>query len=411
MINDRDKALYGLHGRDDIIRDVTKALKYAMSHSSGTILIIQGPPGVGKTALLIELSRIANKEMGWRVVEIDSGALVSASELADAAGIDAAFSETRSGEGKAALELGGMGAKAQVGAGVERSRTFAGANPSEVLKRMAQYKKGTLLVMDEAQDVGRIVQRSEAECQKARSALRLILGGRCGGPVLLLAGGLGHTKYQFGELGISRFHGEAITNLDRVSDVAARSIIRGWLSQGTNVRAIAKGYDELVDAVVDRSHGWPHHIASYGAAAVEVVGPGRRRTLPPEVRKRILERGDQLRMKYYAERADFAKIQRKERYVFGQLIEQSGVNAAWDEDVLDSIAQRIEGGSGKGEHFMQRAIAKGILALQPDGDYIIPVPSMAKWLVRQSHNYAVKAPRKAQAIAGIVSEELSELTG
>ena len=410
MIEDRDRALYGFHGRADIIRDISGTLKVAESRNSGGIRLIQGPPGVGKTALLIELSRIAHEECGWKVIDINPTTLKDASELAAAAGVSAAVSETRTGKGGATFALGVSGSGVKAGGEVAHSSTYAGAKPTEVLKQMAQQDRGTLLVMDEAQRINRLLGMDTQQRSDAEDALFCIHGGRCGGPLLLLAGGLGHTEDQFRKVGISRLHGGAVTNLDRVSDTAARKIIKGWLTKGARVGLKAPGYTELVEEVVNRSYGWPHHLASYGASAQKVIWHGRHLGLPPDVRDRILDMGDKLRTEYYRKRA--ARLELWECAVLGHLVTNSGDKNKWDSLILKQIDNALQERNDNPLPLRERALASGVLAEVPNEKvYHIPIPSMADWLVSESHRYTKISPRISREVAGIVRKELGEVIG
>ena len=384
MIEDRDKARYGFHGRQDIIREFVEILEEAVEDRDGGILIFQGPPGVGKTTLLLELSRIAKEELDWEVVDISPTVFADASQLADAAGLNTAVNEQRSSQGEA---VGGIG--------MEQSRAFD--NPSQVLRSIAQPGKGTLLVMDEAQRIDQILCMGVEQEMDATNALRLILSGRCGGPVLLLAGGLGLTENAFREMGIERLHGGSVTNLNQVSDKSARKIIEAGLSKGAKVRASSRGYTELVEEVVKRSLGWPQHLVSYGAAAVEVMREYGRRGLPPDVRKRILERGDELREEYYSRTA--SSLERWECAVLGHLVRHSGDKNKWDSLILKQIDNALQERNDNPLPLRERALASGVLAEVPNEKvYHIPIPLMADWLVQQAVEHSKDHFRDSQEL-------------
>ena len=62
------------HGRKQILSDFQGLIAYATQEKSGTVFLIQGAPGAGKTALLAECERLAH-EKGWKTAEINPSAL------------------------------------------------------------------------------------------------------------------------------------------------------------------------------------------------------------------------------------------------------------------------------------------------------------------------------------------------
>jgi len=75
---DRGRARH-FHGRKSILSNFSRVLQYAVSknlESNGTIFLIQGAPGAGKTALLYkcrELAKAGGAEVGgqkWNVISI-----------------------------------------------------------------------------------------------------------------------------------------------------------------------------------------------------------------------------------------------------------------------------------------------------------------------------------------------------
>ena len=286
---------------------------------------------------------------------------------------------------------------------MEQNRAFD--NPSQVLRSMAQPGGGTLLVMDEAQRIDQILCMDIGQKMQATNALRLILSGRCGGPVLLLSGGLGLTENAFREVGIERLHGGSVTNLDRVSDVTTREIIKAWLSKGAKVRASAMGYTELVEEVVKRSLGWPQHIVSYGAAAVQVMREYGRRGLPPDVRQRILERGDELREEYYSRTA--SSLERWECAVLGHLVRHSRDKRKWTSTTFYRIDVALQDRTRNRPPTRKRAFASGVLAELPyEKRYHIPIPLMADWLVKQAADYRNEDSRDSQKLSEIAKAAL-----
>ncbi|MCY4162342.1 MAG: AAA family ATPase [Flavobacteriaceae bacterium] len=76
---DRGRAKH-FHGREEEIQLVQKMLYQSKEEGKGISFLIQGPPGVGKTALLWELRRIG-KELNWDIRKMNFEALWNPNEL------------------------------------------------------------------------------------------------------------------------------------------------------------------------------------------------------------------------------------------------------------------------------------------------------------------------------------------
>ena len=76
---DRGAAKY-FHGRKQILHDFNELVERATQAKSGTTFLIQGAPGAGKSALLAECGKLAEKQK-WKVVDIPVRAIWSVDEL------------------------------------------------------------------------------------------------------------------------------------------------------------------------------------------------------------------------------------------------------------------------------------------------------------------------------------------
>ena len=193
------------HGRTEELAAFHQALADARlgKTGGGTIFLVQGAPGAGKTALLFECGKQAGA-VGWSVADIEGDALYRAGELARKLGLrrpDKTTERTSRG-GKIALNLGvevGMH-----GAG-EETREYPGDSVEHVLQAAAVGRGGVLLLMDEAQNLreeGRI--GADVRATLTRNLKRIHNGGM-GVPVVLMVGGLGTTQSVMESFGISRF--------------------------------------------------------------------------------------------------------------------------------------------------------------------------------------------------------------
>ena len=85
FVPDRGPAKY-FHGRKQILNDFGKVLDYSTQNKRGTIFLIQGAPGAGKTALLSECEKIAERKR-WKVANIPVRAIWSVAELRQTLGM------------------------------------------------------------------------------------------------------------------------------------------------------------------------------------------------------------------------------------------------------------------------------------------------------------------------------------
>ena len=107
-ISDRGPAKY-FHGRGAILEEVDALLDDARSHRDGTIFLIQGAPGAGKTALLAECVKRAS-EKGWKTASISTRALHDPSSLAKHLAVPYETQVTRTRTTQASARVPGVGA-------------------------------------------------------------------------------------------------------------------------------------------------------------------------------------------------------------------------------------------------------------------------------------------------------------
>ena len=191
---DRGPTRY-FHGRKRSQRNFKELLQRATQAGNGTTFLIQGAPGVGKTALVHECKKHA-LEGGWDVASITPPALWDSDELRYALGRGSRLSVT-GGSGK-------VGVDAVVK--IEASLDFS-VNPEArtVMQVLRDGKKPLVLALDEAQALGKPNIPPSDQVGIVSSVLNSIHNGDLDRPVILLAAGLGMTLTTFGELGISRF--------------------------------------------------------------------------------------------------------------------------------------------------------------------------------------------------------------
>ena len=174
---DRGVAKY-FYGRKEIRNKFKDSLEIAENSKGGSILLIQSPPGVGKTALLAKCWEEAKKK-DWDVVEIDPRDLWDPDKLRKTLDIGPKIRVTGGG-GEAGI------AKVLIAKG--KAEITIDHYPRTTLDILRLGPKPLLLVLDEAQHLGED-SRITGECKDdVRTLLKRIHNSGLGTPVVLLAG-------------------------------------------------------------------------------------------------------------------------------------------------------------------------------------------------------------------------------
>ena len=361
IVFDRGKARY-FHGRTQILKTFTKFIAMSDQEKAGTIFLIQGAPGAGKTALLAECARRV-KEKGWKVGRV--GVL----DLCDPALLRRSLGLRRLGLDRAEVEAGIPG--------FVRGRLGFSRLQKTIKPLLQKIRKPVLLLLDEAQSLGTVAEGSEERRLALMRTLNAIHNGEMGKPVFLLLAGLGRTREFLGTLDISRLGGKAFVELGALDRDAVHAVLRDWLTREGGVR---ESPEPWIDAIAEETHGWPQHILAYIDPALEQIRLDEGAMLP-EGLKVVLEKGREARAAYYEHRADGLDIEMRESLARpfrdlppGGSLRKEQIMASLTHDFSPDQAGRI----------FRRAEGKGIISSRA-GVYNIPIPSMHKWLVS---NYA-----------------------
>ena len=393
------------HGRNDHREFVRSILDdAAVSARDGTAVVFQGPPGVGKTALLGRLEGDA-KLAGWRVVHIKPAALESPIAMVQALGKDYAvdWGEESTARGEANVNLPGV-VKAGVGGRVSKSRTIAGTRTvSGAMRDILTAGDKVVLVLDEAQHLAE--PSSKAGEISIRDTLNDIINGRTGRRVVLLIGGLSHTWDALRKRGASRLEVDCIRNLGRVREKTARRILSDWLDE---VGCMAEHKPAWTQALAGLAENYPQHLmlcvksarahfarhkSSPTAAAIEAVG-------------KSVERRKQ---RFYGHRTK--GIPSQSVALLGMLV------GAWERGIdytSDVIIEAIAVNTGRDTEAAQECfstlLAQGVVAEREEGgDYHIPIPSMERHLVAKAIQLAITQPVIARDLwYGVVKVVLSK---
>ena len=378
------------HGRESERRTFRDLCQKAMKQSKhwreqGSTFIIQGPPGVGKTALMVELWEEAQKEK-WNVVRISPSMLHSPHTLAEKVGLKYVSHVTK-----------GVGGSATIVSGERTWQIDARQSVTKLLEVAGKRKRGILLVIDEAQRMARMVGNTEVE-----DTLDAIHNGHVGRPVVLLAGGLAHTSEAFADLGISRVYQSYRINLGHLPADAERAVIQDWLVKAGGAPESDVG--PWVDAIAAHTDGWPEHIISFAEPASQLLQHTGGRMIE-EGLERVLAEGEKRKAVYYDDRC--ARLDPDDLALFGALITVDGKAGEWAKPRLDRVFELIDRGNRQpATEVVDTAIQKGVLSRQAPGLYRIPIPSMADYLQGKFDAYKAMHPDIAPHIESAVRKAL-----
>ena len=364
------------HGRETILSKFREALEEFSESKGGTIFLVQGPPGVGKTALLAKCWDIA-EEQGWEVAEIDPRDLWDPDRLRKTLEIGPEIRVT-GGEGEAGITKF-LVAKGKAKITVDHHpRT-----PQDILKI---GDTPLLLILDEAQHLGEDSRITGGYKDDVRDLLKRIHNSGLGKPVILLAGGLGTTDRALNSLGISRTSFGSIANLDPLEEEEERTVIREWLREEGEAKGDMKDW---VDAIAKETYRWPQHIIAYTVpAAAHLTENGGEMT--EEGLLSVLEQGRKHRREYYVGR--MSEFVSEERTSFAQIIGDVPKDGRLTKTEILAHLTR-EYGEEKAKELFFLSVKKGVFYYDEEGNYSVPIPSMRDWLLE---NYLPKEIQEQQ---------------
>ncbi len=354
IADDRGETKY-FHGREKEVGGFLKKLSESKDRQAGTIFLVQGPPGVGKTALLAECRKRAEQE-GWSTGDIRPGALWDTDILRECLGI-----------ARKRLKNLTVGASVK-GVGLEVGLGFD-ENASTPIQILQSKKAPLLLLLDEAQRLGDTRLIPDEKREAVTSILENIHNGKMDRPLVLLAGGLGNTLSSFHSLHISRFKNNCYFEMEALTKDEEQAVIRDWLVE----EGKAKGdIAEWADAISRETYGWGHHIISYIQPALDYLD-GNDGKMTEEGLRIVMEKGRKHRRQYYQDRTRTLDDSHFDRLaeLFQHVCLQTGLRK---NVIIEAVGQ---------EGFFQ-ALAKGVLYRNKKGRrYSIPIPSLRDYMVRE----------------------------
>ncbi|MCY4298833.1 MAG: ATP-binding protein [Flavobacteriaceae bacterium] len=363
---ERDKAKY-FHGRKEELKQFKFLLDLSKKRGIGSSFLIQGAPGVGKSALIHECEEIARK-LKWNVVKLGIRSLSNETDL---------FNHiTKNTNPKEIIKSQGVNFQVWKASIQTKSREEIDYVNEDLVK-----SRPTLFVLDEAQNLGIKDTFSNEDKKQIVDFLDRHHNLKTNNGFVMFFGGLSHTRKVLVEFGLSRINEECCFNLQPLDNSSERAIIRDWITEKVKYKGYKSEIEHWIDQITTRTSRWPRHIASY-CNQID-VHLQKNEVLTDGQLKMILERGDVLKAKYYNQRCE--KLLRTDRKILAKLVQH--LPSIFDKiDVIEFLKKEKDLLTMTKEEFWDASVAKGVFHLRVDGAFSIPIPSFKTWLFEQYGN-------------------------
>jgi len=357
FVEDRGPAEH-FHGRTRILDSFKEILERSKQKNLGTTILIQGAPGVGKTALLEEMALNAIENQ-WDVFEINLGDLHNPVQMAQTLG-----------KSYISYKQTAIKTDAKV-VGTEHIKEVAGdSSVSQVLEKM-DPKHGIILVLDEAQSIADFV--GSPNKTTVVETLGNVHNGKFNHPVILLAAGLGSTEEAFSLLRVSRFKGGCNIELGALRKEDERSVLRDWLIKDGGAKGDPTAW---IDAIAEKTHGWPQHLTAYGDAAAKQISHDKG-VMTSAGLKVVYQVGLMRRKAYYKQRV--ASIDGDEFICLSEAIAGIETGQPFKKKFITKSIEKEYNNQEKANELFNTFLEKGLIA-EEDGLYSVPIPSMHDWM-------------------------------
>ncbi|MCY4162307.1 MAG: ATP-binding protein [Flavobacteriaceae bacterium] len=363
-MKDRGKAEY-FHGREKELSAFKELVEKAEKEKSGTIFLVQGAPGVGKSAFLEHCKGMINPKK-WDVAEGDPDIFWNVKQM------------------RRALRLGGQIRifKAFAQLGIEKlikfGAEFRWADKTIIGSVNARKKKGLLLVVDEVQDLGRKAAPPDKVSETmVRNVLNTMHNWKINKPFILLVGGLGMSKSVFKEYGISRFNDNCAFNLEKLDEKSERNILWDWIVKKEGVNKNNRKIGHWINEITNHTLGWPQHVTSYANVLSRYLKE-HKGDLSEKGLKHVLTLGKAKRTNYYHGRIE--ELEGEERELIAQLLKEQKSRFSKN-DIVFFFQNKLD--SNESKNLFDRALGKGVFHQNQDGFFNVPVPSMKNWLLSE----------------------------
>ncbi len=387
MVSDRGRAHY-FHGREQEIEAFKDVLELSKENKKGHSMLIQGAPGVGKTALLRELEK-RGLELGWTIAKMEFETLSNVNELYNVL-IGEKEYEKRSKE---------VSANIKVAKGSMRYDKME----RTVSKTIRSISKPLILVLDEAQMicVGHTID--SLEIKKIANLFNQLHNIELKYGLVFLIAGLSDTRSIFKEFKISRFNDDCVINLSRLEKDAEKQILKDYLVKGASVNKKDSKLNHWIDRISKETYQWAHHVSCYGQVGAKKVNRNKGH-LSHDVLLKVLKESRRKKNNYYNGRFEELKASEK----------ASIFNALFENEVKENVIMgtKVEAdfqtnpSIKNAKKMFQEVVSRGILQIRRDGFYQIPIPSLRTWMLQEYENYLKimnekPSPKVQQLIASI----------
>ncbi|MCY4298658.1 MAG: ATP-binding protein [Flavobacteriaceae bacterium] len=357
----RGEAEY-FHGRYRERNAFSQFLEKSKKNQKGTSFLIQGPPGVGKTALWHQL---AKDSVGWETIEINPTALYDLKEFRDLLGFQ---------DWKKFYQREKIHFKAQaLGFGVDVTIPI---NRHTFQRTLDQVKRPIILVLDEAQQLEKYHQQLEKRLVISE-VLKNMHNIKTDDGFMVIFSGLSHTHQMLKDLDISRFASQSIYSLDCIDKLSEKNILKDYLIRGGGIDENHSRLNHWIRQLIQETQGYPEHITAYGQLAEQQL-KDHDRSMDESQLNEVLRKGQQSRYEYYTYRWQGLCPQKAQALTF---VIQKHQAIRYHTDVHLLQAFEKEGLSPKdASSLFQETIQRGIFAPVPGEQYQIPIPSMVTWV-------------------------------
>ena len=381
--NVREPFFHGREAEFEIFQRSAKNL--ALGNLGDRTLVYQGPPGAGKSALMEEIIATV-RHHAWATGEPWIAVNVMPGELADSARVAQRVIETfiseRVPEASMGSKLRKFRDKITLRVTLAGSIEFSQKNTTSLPSTLENNLNGivghigstrVVLCVDEASNMCHAKGDPDAKATQAMLE-RLHMPPKSGATqwqVLPIFFGLSDTTDVLAELKLSRLSNRHIATLARLEDSDANAILDDMCT-AYDIELDPSDIERLIEA----GQGWPQHLKIITTALLDRVSKTGR-SLAKEDMSEIFANIEEFKSGYYATIREKVHADLGALRLIAEQCEQHGVITE------GGIRIALETCKGPVNYFKFLSEAKRCGFLAPDnvGNYVIPVPSLQKYIL------------------------------